>query len=94
MNKPNLLQQIEFIAGARKVVSEQDGIVELDSENAEMLKAIEENLIALRNAEHAAEKKQTNIEFDNSEEPSEEITGDYNAHEFAERQHRIQRDLK
>ncbi len=69
MNKPNLLQQIEFIAGARKVVTDQDGIVELNAENGEMLKAIEENLITLRNEEYAAEKKQTNMMFDQRVSP-------------------------
>lgn len=96
MLNPTLLQQIEFIAGARKLVSDGN-IVDLQEQNADMLKAIEENLITLRNMERAAEKKQTRIEFDNSEEPEterEEIRGDYNAKEEAERMYHIQHHLK
>lgn len=96
MLKPTLLQQIEFIAGARKLVSDGN-IVDLQEQNADMLKAIEENLITLRNMERAAEKKQTRIEFDSSEEPEterEEMLGDYNAKEEAERMYHIQHHLK
>jgi hypothetical protein len=101
MNKPSLIEQIEFIQGARKLV-DCDSIVELDAKNFEMLKAIEENLIMVRNIEYSKDKMQTKIEFespvfDNSEEPDQsdyETTGDYNRHEEAERMHRVQRDLK
>lgn len=108
--KPTILEQIEFIAGARKLV-DCDSIVELDAKNFEMLKAIEENLTTLRIQQHVHEKMQTKIVFDESkpagfisidteggelesEKELDEVKGDYNRHEEAERQHRIQRDLK
>jgi hypothetical protein len=47
--KPTIREQINFIAGARHIVEEvQGGQVVFDKDNAEMLRAIEENLVAVR----------------------------------------------
>lgn len=47
--KPTIREQIQFIEGARNIIEKiEGGQVVYDIDNAEMLKAIEENLIAVR----------------------------------------------
>ncbi len=63
-----------------------------DQENAALDKIKE---IVASEAKLVADANQTALEFDEEEESfNDEIKGDYNKYEEAERMHRIQRDLK
>lgn len=57
---PTLQQQIEFIRGARHLVSNEKRTVEINSNNHSMLVAIEENLRALRVDEQKKEMEVRN----------------------------------
>jgi hypothetical protein len=97
-NKPDINQQIKFIEGFRDVIDTGSATVIFKSkpELSVMLREIHENLIAVRLWKRLREIDVAAIEAEEhlQEQDREPDYNGYNKHEEAERQHRIQRDLK